>query len=137
MSDAGPLTTIGSASVTAAGTQALDPVTLRDGLAGLSGWMRLAGAGGISVDAYLQETPDGGTTWFDLVNAHFTAAGVSLFSLVHGAAANLAVTDASLASNTVLNSGVVPLFDKYRLKIVSVGTWNAGTSLVCQAMPRG
>lgn len=136
MSDAGPLTPIGSAQITVAATQTLTPVNLGDGLAGLSGWMRFAGTGGTSVDAYLQESPDGGTTWFDIYNAHWTAAGVALFSLVAGAAANLAVTDAALAANTALNSGVVPLFDQYRLKIVSVGTWVNG-SLVCEAMPRG
>lgn len=137
MSDVGSLTAIGAAQITAAVTGAvLTAVELGNGLAGLSGWIRFAGTGGTSVTAYIQQTPDGGTTWFDVYCAHFTAAGVALFSLVQGAGANLAVTDAALANNTALNSGVVPLFDQYRLKYTSVGTWANGT-LVANAMPRG
>lgn len=137
MTDVADLTAIGSAQITAAvANQALTAVTLGNGLAGLSGWIRFAGTGGTSVAAYIQETPDGGMTWFDVYCAKFTAAGVALFSLVQGAGANLAVTDAALADNTALNSGVVPLFDQYRLKYTSVGTWVNGT-LVANALPRG
>lgn len=137
MSDISPLQSFGTATVAAAATQTTTAIADLNGLAGLSGWIRFAGTGGTSVDVYLQTSPDQGVTWIDLYNAHFTAAGVSLFSLSHGAAgANLAVTDGSLASNTALNSGVVPLFDKYRLKIVSVGIWTNG--LVSSfGMPRG
>ncbi len=137
MADVAELTSIGSVQITAAtALTALTSVTLGNGLAGLSGWVRFAGTGGTTVDAYIQETPDGGTTWFDIYNAHFTAAGVALFSLVHGAGANLAVTDGALANNTALNSGAVPLFDKYRLKYASTGVWVNGL-LSAYAMPRG
>lgn len=137
MASVAPIAPIGSAQITAAAAnQKLTEVTLGDGLAGLSGFMRFAGTGGTSVTAWLQMSPDDGTSWFDIYCAKFTAAGVALFSLVHGAGANLAATDAALADNTALNSGVVPLFDKYRLQWTSVGVWASGT-LVCQAMPRG
>lgn len=138
MADVADLITIGSAQITTAPTsaQALTSVTLGNGLAGISGFIRFAGTGGTSVDAYIQQTPDGGTTWFDVYNAHFTAAGTALFSLLQGGAANLALTDGSLASNTALNSGVVPLFDDFRLKWNSAGAWVSGT-LVAYAMPRG
>ena len=136
MSDVSPILSLGTASVAAAATQTTDPITGQNGLSGLSGWVRFAGTGGSAVDVYLQTSPDQGATWIDLCNAHFTAAGVSIFSLVQGAGANLAVTDGALASNTALNSGAVPLFDEYRLKIVSTGTWTNG--LVSSfGMPRG
>lgn len=137
MSDAGLLTTIGSTQITAAvANQALTSVALANGLSGLSGFIRFAGTGGTSVTAWLQTSPDGGTTWVDLYCANFTAAGVALFGLVQGAGANLAATDAALASNTALNSGVVPLFKDYRLKWTSVGTWVNGV-LSAYGMPRG
>jgi hypothetical protein len=137
MADVAELVTIGSAQITAAVTgTALTAVTLGNGLAGVSGWIRFAGTGGSTVDAYIQQTPDGGTTWVDVYCAHFTAAGVALFSLVQGAGANLASTDGSLANNTALNSGAVPLFDQFRLKYTSTGIWVAGT-LAAYAMPRG
>jgi hypothetical protein len=62
----------------------------------VSGFIRFAGTGGTSVDAYIQQLLDGNTTWADAYCAHFTASGVALFSLVSGAAANLAVTDGRL-----------------------------------------
>lgn len=135
--DSGLLTTVGAAQITAAAAnQALSSVDLGNGLAGLSGFIRFAGTGGTSVTAWLQTSPDGGTTWVDLYCAHFTAAGVALFGLTQGAGAALAVTDGALANNTALNSGVVPLFDNFRLKYTSVGTWVSGV-LSAYAMPRG
>lgn len=136
MTDVSPLLTLGAVTVGAAATLVTLPLTGLNGLAGLSGFIRFAGTGGTSVDAYVQTSIDGGTTWADLYNAHLTASGVALFSLIHGASANLAVTDGALASNTALNSGVVPLFDQYRLKIISVGTWTNGV-VSAYVMPRG
>lgn len=138
MADVADLITIGSVQITAApaSAQALTDVTLGNGLAGVSGFIRFAGTGGSTVDAYIQETPDGGTTWVDVYCAHFTAAGVALFSLVQGAGANLAVTDGALSANTALNSGTVPVFDRFRLKWNSSGTWTSGV-LAAYAMPRG
>jgi hypothetical protein len=136
MTDVSPLLTLGAVTVTTAATQTTTPLTGLQGLAGLSGFIRFAGTGGTSVDAYVQTSPDGGTTWADLYEANFTASGVALFSLVNGASANLALTDGTLASNTALNAGAVPLFDQYRLKIKSVGTWVSGI-VSAYVMPRG
>jgi hypothetical protein len=137
MTDVADLTAIGSAQITvAAANQKLTSVTLGNGLAGVSGFMRFAGTGGTSVTAWLQQSPDSGTTWLDAYCAKFTAAGVAQFSLVQGAGANLAATDATLADNTALNGGTIPLFADWRLQWTSVGTWANGT-LVCEAMPRG
>lgn len=132
------LLTLGAQQITTAlaGT-ALTPLTGLTGLAGLSLFARFAGTGGTSVDGYIQQSPDGGSTWFDIANVHFTAAGTAWLTLIQGAAAApLAMTDAGLAANTALNSGVVPLFDQFRLKTVSVGTWVSGL-LTITAMPRG
>lgn len=136
MTDVSPLLTLAAIQVSAAATQMTNPLTGLNGLAGLSGSIRFAGTGGTSVDVYVQQSTDGGQTFSDLYNAHFTASGVSEFALVHGAAANLAVTDGSLAANTALNSGVVPLFDQYRVKVTSVGVWTNGV-VSAYVMPRG
>lgn len=137
MSDVGSLTAIGSAQPgTAIANQALTAVDLGNGLAGLSGFIRFAGTGGTAVTVWLQQSPDDGVTYLDAYCANFTSAGVALFGLTAGAGAALATTDGSLANNTALNSGVMPLFNKWRLKYTSTGTWVNGT-LVCEAMPRG
>lgn len=136
MTDVSPLLTLAAIAVSAAATQTTAPLTGLNGLSGLSGSIRFAGTGGTSVDVYVQTSLDGGTTWADRYNAHFTASGVSEFSLSQGAAANLAVTDGTLAANTALNSGTVPLFDQYRVKIISVGTWTNGV-VSAYVMPRG
>lgn len=102
------------------------PLVDLDGISGLSVWIRFAGTGGTSVDAWLQQSPDQGGTWCDIANVHLTASGVAQIGVVHGAAAMPTVTDGTLSANTVLNSGVLPLFDRYRLKVTSVGTWTAG-----------
>jgi hypothetical protein len=120
------LTSLGSVVIAAAGTLTTTPVGPFNGLSGLSGFVRFAGTGGTSVTVYLQQLLDGDVTWADLAALHFTAAGTKQFALVQGAAAFPAITEGSLANDTLLNSGVVPLFSKFRLKTVSVGTWSAG-----------
>jgi hypothetical protein len=64
----------------------------------------LPAPGGTSVDAYIQQTPDGGTTWFDVYNAHFTAAGTAIFRWCRAQRQSCADRRA-LANNTALNSG--------------------------------
>lgn len=134
-----PLLTLAQIQITApvstlVGASAL---TGLQGMAGLSVFVRFAGAGGTSVDAYIQSLLDGAASWYDIANVHFTAAGVALLSFAQGAV-NGALTfdDGSIASNTVLNSGVVPLGDQLRIKYGSSGTWTAGL-LSAFAMPRG
>jgi hypothetical protein len=136
MADVSSVLSLGDVTVSAAGTQILDWVDGLNGLAGLSGFIRFAGTGGTSVDVYVQTSPDGGGTIMDLACAHFTAAGLWIFSLAQGACSGLVVTDGALAANTALNSGVVPLFDRYRIKVVSVGAWSSGL-VTARAMPRG
>lgn len=132
MNDAPALFSLGDAPIGAAGTQIATPVTELGGMAGASVQVRFEpqGSPGSKVQAYLQGSGDQGATWHDLACAAFTAAGTALFILAQGAAAApVAFTDASLADNTALNSGVVPLFDRLQLKIVVTGTWGAGSLL--------
>jgi hypothetical protein len=108
------------------------------GLTGMSLTARFAGTGGTTVDAWVQQSGDGGASWFDVANFHFTAAGFAAASLVQSAAAiaSLPITDGALASNTLLNSGAVPLFDVWQVKYQSTGVWVSGL-LSITAMPRG
>jgi hypothetical protein len=129
------LRTLGTVSVSVADTQVTTPLTALNELEGLSAAMRFAGTGGTSVDVYLQQSHDSGGSWSDLCNGHFTASGVKLFSFVQGPAENVAVTDGAIASDQALNEGIVPLFDEFRLKVVSVGTWVSGLVSVT-IMPR-
>lgn len=87
------------------------------------------GAGGTSVDAYLQTSLDGGATWIDIVNFHFTtAAGVKVYNLFSGTPKTTAVTptDGSLAANTAVDGVLGAL---YRCKYATVGTYTGATSL--------
>jgi len=136
MADVSPLINLGDVTIAAATTQVLDWVDGLNGLAGLSGFIRFAGTGGTSADVYVQTSPDGGGTVMDLACAHFTSADVWNFSLVQGPAYGLAVADGVLAANIALNSGVVPLFDRYRIKVCSVGLWTNGL-VTARAIPRG
>ena len=85
-------------------------------------------SGGTSVKAFIQSSLDGGTNWFDVMLLSFLAASaiqvgnatVSANGPVAGA------TDGGLASATPNNI----IGDLLRCKVVSVGTYAGGTSLV-------
>ncbi len=141
MADVSPLLTLANIQIGAAGTQISSAISLPNGLAGLSGFIRFAGTGGTSVDVYLQQLVDGlagvGGVWADLLNVRFSEAGAKLFSLQQGGVSSLVdITEAGISANTVLNNGVVPLFGACRIKTVSAGTWTNGLVSVV-AMPRG
>ena len=89
-----------------------------------------------SCDAYIQTSVDGGTTWADIANFHFTTASATNFVNVSGLTAvttPVAITDGSIANNTV-QQGI--LGDRYRVKITSVGTYGAGTTLIVNVQAR-
>lgn len=97
----------------------------------------LYGAGGTTVDAYLQTSLDGGLSWIDIANHNFTTAAaskVSAVSVTVALAAGITPTDGSLASNTILNG---LLGGRIRLKWVTVGTYTGATSLACYAIIKG
>ncbi len=98
----------------------------------------LYGAGGTTVDAYIQTTLDGGVTWFDIMNFHFTtAAGTKVSACcAYIAPASQAFTpgDAALAANTIIQ-GV--LGTQIRAKYVTTGTYSGATSLALTAVAKG
>ena len=81
-----------------------------------------------SCDAYVQSTIDG-VHWNDIANFHWTTTSATQFVNVSGLTAvttPTAETDGSLASNTT-QAGF--LGTQYRVKITSVGTYGAGTTV--------
>jgi hypothetical protein len=133
-------TTIGAAGTITGGGAAYPPTA--KGSYRLRGMFYLSvqatflyGAGGTSVDAYIQTTLDNGASWMDIMNFHFTgAAATKVSSVVSGTALAAAVTptDGSLASNTILSGLMGPTI---RYKVVSVGTYTGATSLALYMMP--
>lgn len=96
----------------------------------------LYGAGGTTVDAYVQTSLDNGATWLDIMNFHFTTAAATKVSAVVSAtalAAGVSPGDGALASNTIL-SGL--LGSEIRVKYVTVGTYTGATSLALYAVAK-
>lgn len=86
------------------------------------------GAGGTSVDAYLQTSIDG-VNWIDIANFHFlTTTASAIYNLSSLTAKTTAVvpTDGALAGNTVVD-GI--LGSQFRVKMVTVGTYTGTTTL--------
>ncbi len=84
--------------------------------------------GGTSATIYLQTSFDGGVTWADIHSHSYANTATNKVSAttiyIAPAAQAAAVTDGSLAANTVLQ-GIVG--DRFRIKITSVGTYAAAT----------
>lgn len=95
-------------------------------------------AGGGTADVYIQTSLDGGVTWIDIMNFHFTTATATKVSaVVLSTALAAAVTpgDGALASDTIL-SGL--LGSQLRCKYVSAGTvYTGATSLAVSATVKG
>jgi hypothetical protein len=97
-------------------------------------------SGGTTADAWVQTTLDGGLTWNDLANFHFTtAAGRLVFNLnvvpVNTIIAQItSFTDGTLAANTAI---AVPFFGSmFRVKYTTTGTY-VGTTLRVDAICAG
>lgn len=87
------------------------------------------GSGGTTVDAFLQTSLDGGATWTDVAQFHFTtSAARELFNLNSQTpvTTQYAATDGSLTSNTAKDGVLGPQF---RVKYASTGTYAGATSL--------
>lgn len=86
-------------------------------------------SGGTSVDAYVQTSFDGGATWVDIRNFHFTTSNAnSIVNHSSGTAVTTAITpsDGSMSSNTSQDGVIGSLL---RVKYKSSGTYGAGTTL--------
>lgn len=127
---AGPFT------ITAAGTVVGDPMERFDGLLALSARVALAyGSGGTSIAVYLQTSLDFGATWQDVAAFNFATASLVKtrnFSKLTPRTSDVTPSDATLASGTS-SDGI--LGDRFRWKIVSVGTYAGATTVSCHLAP--
>ena len=128
---------LGDFSITAAATQVGTPVVSFEGAQALSVQMRLSyGAGGTNIKAYLQTSLDQGTTWIDIACVLFGTAGeVAVFNLsgLTPKTVQLTPSDGVLADDTVVD-GV--LGDRFRVKVISTGTYASSTTLAIRVLPR-
>lgn len=87
------------------------------------------GSGGATVDGYVQSSLDGGLTWTDLCNFHFTTSSLrKAFNLSASTPVTTQATpsDGSIAANTAQDGLLGP---KLRVKYVTTGTYAGGTVL--------
>jgi hypothetical protein len=99
------------------------------------------GSGGTTVDADLQTSLDGGTTWTDVANCNFASIAASKrliwtieSSLVAAPVQVTTPTDGTMTANTAL-SGVFG--NMWRVKYQTTGTFAGGTSLRIDAIANG
>lgn len=128
---------LGTFNVTAAGTYTGDWVEDLDGLLALTAQFRfIYGSGGTSVKAYLQTSIDQGSNPIDIACAVFnTASENAVFNLsgLTPKTSQVTPTDGALADDTAVD-GI--LGDRFRLKIVVVGTYTGSTQLIGSAVAR-
>ncbi len=126
--------TIGAAVAATATT----PVLLLGGMRYLAVQAKfLYGAGGTTVNAYIQTSLDAGLSWFDIMQFAFTTAAATKISVVQAGIALTPVTvpgDGALTANTIVD-GV--LGDRLRLKYVTTGTYTGASSLAVDAVVKG
>lgn len=87
------------------------------------------GSGGTSVDGYVQTSLDGGTTWIDIAQFHFTTSSARFVYNLNSqtpVTTEYTATDGSLAANTAKDGILGP---QYRAKYQSSGTYAGATSL--------
>lgn len=87
------------------------------------------GSGGATVDAYLQTSLDGGSTWIDIAQFHFTTTSARFVYNLNSqtpVTAEYTATDGTLGPNTAKDGIVGPLF---QVKLASTGTYAGNTSL--------
>lgn len=117
------------------GTAAQTPVTDLGDYASMTVYAKLAGPTGDTLDAYIQYSPDGGTTWVDY--AHFAqqaaaaATNYKTFSVSRGAQQTTITTvgintTPALAANTVVGGS---WGDRLRVVFVSGASTSAGAAV--------
>ena len=92
------------------------------------------GSGGTTIDAYLQTSLDGGATWIDIAQFHFTTSSARLvfnLSSLTAITTQYTPTDGTLAANTAKDGILGPLF---QVKLASAGTY-ANTTLRIDVSP--
>lgn len=122
---------LGDFTITTAGTQTGDwSTTDLAGMLAMAAQIRLAyGSGGTSIKAYLQTSLDQETTAIDIACVVFGTASENAalnFSALTPKTTQVTPTDGTLTDDTAID-GI--LGDRFRLKIVSVGTYAGSTVL--------
>lgn len=87
------------------------------------------GSGGTTADAWVQTSLDGGTTWIDIANFHFTTSSLrAIYNLNSQTAVTTqyTATDGTLAANTAKDGILGTLI---RVKDTTTGTYAASTTL--------
>jgi hypothetical protein len=88
------------------------------------------GSGGTSVDAWVQTSIDGGSTWCDVARFAFVLASlrqlVNISSLT--SVSPYTPTDGTLAASPGVKDGLIG--DRWRVKYTSVGTFAGNTQLM-------
>jgi len=128
---------LGNFNITGAGTVVGDAVEDLEGILALAAQMRLVyGSGGTSIKAYLQTSFDDGTTWQDIACFTFTTASATKSRNL--SALTPKTTDVTAADGTLTDDTSVDglLGDRFRVKVVSVGTYAGNTLLSCSAVVR-
>lgn len=95
------------------------------------------GSGGTSADAWLQTTIDGGVTWTDVANFHFTTSSARFVYNLSSATpvtTEYTPTDGTLSANTA-KDGVIG--SMWRVKYTTVGTYAGGTTLRIDVFANG
>lgn len=96
----------------------------------------LVGATNGTLDVYVQDSPDGGTTWYDY--AHFTqlAAGASAVKYSYVPSLNDQITTIGKGASPVLASGAVrggKWFDSMRVFVVAGASTSVGAAITVTA----
>lgn len=124
-------------SITAAGTQVGDWIDGFEGLLALAVSLRLSyGSSGTTIKAYLQTSLDQGTTAIDIACVAFATASehqVLNLSALTPKTTLVTPTDGTLTDDTCVD-GI--LGDRFRLKVVSVGTYAGSTVLSARVCAR-
>lgn len=95
------------------------------------------GSGGTSADAYVQTSLDGGTTWVDAAEFHFTTSSARVLYNLNSSTpvtTQYAATDGTLSANTA-KDGIFG--SMWRVKYTTVGTYAASTNLRIDAFANG
>jgi hypothetical protein len=87
------------------------------------------GSGGTTADAWVQTSLDGGATWVDIANCHFTTSTARFaynLSSLTPVTTEYTPTDGTLSANTAKDGILGP---SYRVKYTTTGTYATSTTL--------
>ena len=128
---------LGTFAITTAATAVGEWVEDLEGCLSLLAQMRFVyGSGGTNVKAYLQTSVDDGTVPVDIACVVFATSSenaVLNFSALTPKLTQVTPSDGAMADDTSVDG---LLGDRFRVKVVSTGTYAGSTQLVCSAVAR-